>query len=190
MESNMDVKEFAIAGPKLLVPARHGDHRGYFSETFNRRRFADATGSDPDFVQDNHSLSADVGTLRGLHFQRHPSAQGKLVRVVRGAVLDVIVDIRTGSPTFGQHIKVELSADNGAQLWVPVGFAHGFCTLLPDTEFLYKVTNYYSPADDGGILWNDPDLGIDWPFGPDQVKLSAKDTQLPRLRDLPALFHW
>lgn len=184
----MQVQEFAIAGPRLLTPSRFGDHRGYFSETYNRRRFAQAVGVDVDFVQDNHSLSAEVGTLRGLHFQRHPSAQGKLVRVTRGAVLDVIVDLRYGSPTFGQHIKVELSAANGAQLWVPVGFAHGFCTLLPDTEFLYKVTNYYSPVDDGGVLWNDPDLGIDWPVTADNAQLSDKDRVLPRLCDLPTLF--
>ena len=184
----MKVTPTAIPDVLVIEPRVFGDARGFFFESFNRKAFHEATGLDMDFVQDNHSRSGK-GVLRGLHYQIQ-QPQGKLVRVVRGAVLDVIVDIRTGSPTFGQHLKVELSAENGAQFWVPVGFAHGFCTLQPDTEFLYKVTDYYSPADDGGILWNDPDLGIDWPFGPDQVKLSAKDTKLPRLRDLPALFHW
>lgn len=184
----MQITRFDIEGLALLKPARFGDHRGYFSETYSRRRFAELTGADVEFVQDNHSLSRDVGTLRGLHFQRPPTAQGKLVRVVRGAVLDVAVDLRHTSPTFGRHVAVELSADNGDQLWIPAGFAHAFCTLLPDTEFVYKVTDYYSPADDGGVIWNDPDLAIKWPFPADQLILSGKDTKLPRLADLPAIF--
>ncbi len=184
----MHVTRLAIEGLALLKPARFGDHRGFFSETYNRRRFAEATGVDVEFVQDNHSLSRDAGTLRGLHFQRPPSAQGKLVRVVRGAVLDVAVDLRHGSPTFGRHMAVELSADNGEQLWIPAGFAHAFCTLVPDTEFVYKVTDYYSPADDGGIIWNDPDLAIEWPFPADRLTLSDKDGKLPRLADLPPIF--
>lgn len=184
----MQVTRLAIEGLALLKPARFGDHRGFFSETYNRRRFAEAVGVDVEFVQDNHSLSRDAGTLRGLHFQRPPTAQGKLVRVVRGAVLDVAVDLRRASPTFGQHVAVELSAENGDQFWIPPGFAHAFCTLVPDTEFVYKVTNYYSPADDGGIIWNDPDLAITWPFPVDRLTLSDKDTKLPRLADLPAIF--
>lgn len=184
----MNVTRLAIEGLALLKPARFGDHRGYFSETYNRRRFAEAVGVDVEFVQDNHSLSRDAGTLRGLHFQRPPTAQGKLVRVVRGAVLDVAVDLRQASPTFGQHVAVELSAENGEQFWIPAGFAHAFCTLVPDTEFVYKVTDYYSPADDGGILWSDPDLAIQWPFPAEQLTLSDKDRKLPRLADLPALF--
>ncbi|MFV3075541.1 dTDP-4-dehydrorhamnose 3,5-epimerase [Niveispirillum fermenti] len=184
----MQVTRFDIQGPVLLTPARFGDHRGFFSETYSRRRFAEATGEDVEFVQDNHSLSRDAGTLRGLHFQRHPTAQGKLVRVVRGALLDVAVDLRHGSATFGRHVRAELTADNGAQLWVPVGFAHGFCTLVPDTEVVYKVTSYYSPADDGGVIWNDADIGIEWPFPADKLVLSDKDTRLPRLADLPPLF--
>lgn len=184
----MQVTRYDIDGLVLLKPARFGDHRGYFCETYSRRRFLEAVGMDVEFVQDNHSLSRDAGTLRGLHFQRPPTAQGKLVRVVRGAVLDVAVDLRHGSATFGRHIAVELTADGGEQFWIPPGFAHAFCTLVPDTEFVYKVTDYYSPADDGGIIWNDPDLGIEWPFPTDRLILSDKDTRLPRLSDLPPLF--
>lgn len=183
----MDVREFDIPGVKLVTPARFGDHRGFFSETWNDRLFRDEV-ADVTFVQDNHSLSGAKGTLRGLHFQKPPTAQGKLVRVVRGAVLDVAVDIRHGSPTFGKHVAVELSADNGAQLWIPEGFLHAFCTLTENVEFLYKVTDYYSPQDDGGVIWNDPDLGIEWPVGAEGPVLSGKDQALPRLRDLPAYF--
>ncbi len=183
----MDVHEFAIPGVKLVTPKRFGDHRGFFSETWNDRLFREQV-ADVTFVQDNHSLSAAKGTLRGLHFQKPPSAQGKLVRVTRGAVLDVAVDIRHGSPTFGKHVAVELSAENGAQLWVPEGFLHGFCTLTENVEFLYKVTGYYSPEDDGGVIWNDPDIGIEWPVDAGGPVLSGKDAELPRLRDLPVLF--
>jgi dTDP-4-dehydrorhamnose 3,5-epimerase len=184
----MLVETLRIEGPKLLTPRRFGDSRGYFCETYNRRAFQEAVGVDAGFVQDNHSLSALPGTLRGLHFQRRPMAQGKLVRVVAGAVLDVVVDLRHGSPTLGQWVSVELSAENGRQLWVPEGFAHGFCTLVADTQFVYKVTNYYSPQDDGGIAWNDPDLAIAWPFPAAALHLSDKDRRLPAYRDLPPLF--
>ncbi|WP_284542570.1 dTDP-4-dehydrorhamnose 3,5-epimerase, partial [Pleomorphomonas sp. T1.2MG-36] len=158
----MQFERSSLDGLFLVVPRRHGDARGYFVETFREDLFTAAVGS-VHFVQDNQSMSAEVGTVRGLHFQLNPRAQGKLVRCLVGAILDVAVDIRRGSPTYGQHVKVELSADNGQQLWVPPGFAHGFCTLEPNTVIAYKVTDYYSPEHDRGLRWNDPALGIDWP---------------------------
>ncbi len=179
----MQFSTFDIAGPVLLTPKRFGDTRGYFSETWNRRSFAEAIG-DVEFVQDNVSLSERRGTLRGLHWQHAPFAQGKLVRVQRGRVFDVAVDARPGSPTFGRHVAVELSAENWAQLWIPPGFLHGFCTLSDATEFVYKVTAFYSADHDGGVVWNDPDLGIAWPVPEDELTLSEKDRRLPRLRDL------
>jgi dTDP-4-dehydrorhamnose 3,5-epimerase len=145
-------------------------------------------GLDLDFVQDNHSRSAGRGTLRGLHFQSPPYAQSKLVRVLRGAILDVAVDIRHGSPSFGRHVTVELTADSWQQLLVPKGFAHGFVTLLPDTEVFYKVDAYYAAQHDMGVLWNDPDLAIAWPMRGDEVVLSDKDRAQPRFADLPAIF--
>lgn len=185
----MQVERLAIEDVLLLRPRRFGDARGYFAETFNAKTFTEKVGAF-DFVQDNEASSAAVGTLRGLHFQRPPTAQGKLVRVIKGAVLDVAVDVRRGSPTFGRHIAARLDAAEGAQLWVPPGFAHGYVTLEPDTIFVYKVTNYYSPADDGGILWNDPALGIDWPLPAGGPTLSDKDTKLPLLADLPPVFSY
>jgi len=179
--------QFALQGPRLLAPVRHGDARGFFSETWNRAAFA-AIGIDCDFVQDNHSLSRRKGTVRGLHFQTPPFAQAKLVRVTRGAVLDVAVDIRHGSPTFGQHVTVELSAENWRQLFVPEGFAHGFCTLQPDTEVLYKVSAPYAPDHDKGLLWNDPALAIDWRVSADDAVVSDKDRAHPLLADLEAVF--
>ncbi|MBN8911426.1 MAG: dTDP-4-dehydrorhamnose 3,5-epimerase [Rhizobiales bacterium] len=173
---------------KLISPQKFGDHRGFFSETYSKRGLAEA-GIALDFVQDNHSLSAAKGTMRGLHFQTPPFAQDKLVRVTRGAILDVAVDIRRGSPTYGQHVSVELSADNWHQLLVPIGFAHGFMTLEPDTEVLYKVTNVYAPECDRGLLWNDPDLGIAWPTAATDAVLSDKDRKHPRLRDLTDAFY-
>lgn len=176
-----------IPAVKIVEPKRFGDNRGYFVETWNKRRFA-KHGLDLDFVQDNESLSAQVGTVRGLHFQKHPNAQDKLVRVLRGRVLDVAVDLRKSSPSFGHHVGVELSAENGRQLLVPIGFAHGFCTLEPDTIIAYKVTGFYSGADDLGVAWDDPDLAISWPIAPAQAALSDKDTRQQKFRDLPTYF--
>ncbi|SRR5690606_2124409 len=183
----MDVRPLAIPEVLLITPKRFGDDRGFFSETYNRAALA-AHGVTLDFVQDNHSLSAAPATIRGLHFQVPPFAQAKLVRVSRGAVLDVAVDIRRGSPTFGRHVSAVLSAENWSQLLVPVGFAHGFCTLEPDTEVLYKVTAPYSAEHDKGLIWNDPALGIDWPLDGREPTLSDKDRRWPALADLPVYF--
>lgn len=177
----LEVEPLAIDGVLLVTPRRFGDDRGFFSEVYNRRAFAAATGIDPDFVQDNHSRSRDPGTVRGLHFQRPPHAQGKLVRVGRGRIFDVAVDLRPGSPTYARHVAVELAADDGRQLWIPPGFAHGFMTLEPATDVLYKVTAFYAPESEGGIQWRDPTLTIPWPRGPDEVVLSEKDAQHPYL---------
>lgn len=181
----MQVTPTAIPDVKLIRPKKHGDARGFFSETFNRRDFAQA-GAELDFVQDNLSLSAQRGTVRGLHFQTPPFVQAKLIRVVRGAILDVAVDLRASSPTFGRHVSAVLSAENWEQLLVPEGFAHGFCTLEPDTEVFYKVTAYYAPECDAGILWDDSDLGIEWPVTRAQAVLSDKDRRLPRLAEVRA----
>lgn len=178
-----------LPGLMLVEPARHGDARGFFSETYNRRRLAEA-GFDGEFVQDNHSLSAEAGVVRGLHFQSPPHAQDKLVRVVRGAILDVAVDIRMGSPTFGDHAAVEISAENWRQLLVPKGFAHGLVTLVPGTEVIYKVTDHYAPDHDHGILWSDPALGIDWGIAPEAAVLSDKDRAQPRLAEVESPFSW
>lgn len=183
----MKVERLAIPDVLLIEPKRFGDARGFFSEVWSRRTLAEQ-GLDVPFVQDNHSLSTEVGVVRGLHFQKPPAAQGKLVRVVRGAILDVAVDIREGSATYGRHVAVELSAENWRQLWVPRGFAHGFCTLQPDTEVLYKVDAYYDRDADAGIAWDDPALGIDWPVARDAAILSDKDRAAPRLATIPAPF--
>jgi len=183
----MDIKPLAIPDVLLVIPPRFGDGRGFFSETYNRRRFA-AAGIDLEFVQDNHSLSSQVGTVRGLHFQIAPHPQAKLVRVVRGAVLDVAVDLRRGSPPHGRPVAARLSADGGEQLFIPAGFAHGFCTLEPNAEIIYKVSDYYDPDSDRGLAWDDPDLEIAWPVAPEQATLSDKDRRQPRLADLPAYF--
>ena len=183
----MEVTATAIPDVKIVKPKRFGDHRGFFSETFSTRSFAEA-GLPSLFVQDNHSLSRPKGTVRGLHFQLAPFAQDKLVRVVRGAILDVAVDLRRDSPSFGRWVGAVLSAENGEQLLIPIGFAHAFCTLEADTEVLYKVTNFYSPQHDRGLLWNDPDLAIDWPLAEGDAVLSDKDRVHPRLRDLPPCF--
>ncbi|MEX2671531.1 MAG: dTDP-4-dehydrorhamnose 3,5-epimerase [Phycisphaeraceae bacterium] len=183
----MQVVETEIPDVKLITPKKFGDHRGFFSETYNSKALAEA-GVDLDFVQDNHSLSAEKGVIRGLHFQIPPFAQDKLVRVIRGAILDVAVDIRQSSPTFGKHVTAELTADNWTQILVPKGFAHGFITLAPDTEVIYKVTNYYAPDHDRGLLWNDPELAIDWPLNGDKAILSDKDLRQPRFAELTELF--
>ena len=180
-------EELPLAGAFVITPKRFEDGRGFFSETYSQRDF-DRILPDTAFVQDNHSLSRDAGVLRGLHFQKPPFEQGKLVRVTAGKVLDVIVDIRAGSPTFAQHISVELSAENGKQLWVPPGFAHAFITLEPNTEFLYKVTSFYAPEHDAGIAYNDPELDIQWPFDAGDIILSDKDRALPFLRDIETPF--
>lgn len=183
----LSVEPTAIPDVKIITPKKFGDHRGFFSETWNRAAFAEA-GLHLDFVQDNQSLSATVGTLRGLHFQSAPFAQDKLVRVTKGSILDVAVDLRASSPTFGRHVKEVLSAKNWKQLLVPIGFAHGFVTLEPDTEVLYKVTAPYGPANDHGVAFDDPALGIDWRLPHDQLVLSDKDRKHPRLADLPRYF--
>lgn len=185
----MEIEELPLKGAFVLTPKRFGDERGFFSETFNQAAF-DEVAPGISFVQDNHSLSRDVGVLRGLHFQLPPHAQGKLVRVPRGRVLDVIVDIRNGSPTYGQHVGVELSADNWKQMWVPAGFAHAFCTLEPDTEFVYKVTDLYAPQSDSGLAFDDPDLAIAWPFAPEKLTLSDKDRVQQRFRDFQSPFEY
>lgn len=181
----MKITDTKIDKIKILSPKIHGDHRGFFSEIF-RSDWVPGV----EFVQENLSLSADVGTVRGLHYQEPPDAQDKLVMVVQGAILDIAVDIRYGSPTFGQSVAVELRAEDLNQLLVPVGFAHGFCTLQPNTMVLYKVSAPYSPACDRGILWNDPDLGIEWPVAPDAATLSDKDRRQPRLKDVEPVFRF
>lgn len=169
----------------IVRPPRFGDDRGFFSEVFRDTWFDGLA-----FVQDNHSLSGPSGTVRGLHFQVPPGAQDKLVRVARGAVYDVAVDIRHGSPTYGRYVGLTLSADNWEQVLVPKGFAHGFCTLEPNTEVLYKVTGYYSPEHDRGVRWNDPAIGIGWPVQPGEATLSDKDLSMPLLADLPVYFDY
>ena len=166
-------------------PRRIKDHRGFFCESFSRRRYEEL-GITSEFVQDNHSMSRVIGTLRGLHFQAPPAAQGKLVRCGRGAIFDVAVDIRRGSPTYGKWEGYELTADNGHQLYIPVGFAHGFVTLEPNTIFCYKCTDIYSPEHERSLLWNDPALGIHW--GVPNPLLSSKDAQAPLLVDFDSPF--
>lgn len=183
----MQVTTLGIADVKVVVPERFGDSRGSFSETYNKSVLASA-GIDSEFVQDNHSFSIEPGTVRGLHFQTPPFAQDKLVRVVRGAAFDVAVDLRRGSPTYGRHVSVILSAEEWNQIFVPKGFAHGFCTLEPNTEVVYKVSAYYVRVHDKGLLWNDPDLGIRWPVAEGSAILSDKDRRLPRLGELPEIF--
>jgi len=186
----MEVQSFDIQGLKLFVPRHIGDERGYFAETFRADIFASHCG-DFTFVQDNESLSVKQGTVRGLHFQSDPHAQGKLVRCTAGALLDVAVDIRRGSPTFGKWVSETLTPDNGKQLWVPPGFAHGFCTLEPDTVIAYKVTgSYYSAECDKGLSWDDSAIGIVWPDIADRATLSPKDQRQPVLADLPEYFAW
>ena len=172
--------------PALIKPHRHSDQRGFFAETYSRKKYIDLD-INVEFVQDNHSLSRQQGTLRGLHFQAPPNAQAKLVRCGRGAIFDVAVDIRRGSSTYGKWEGFILSADNGYQLFVPVGFAHGFVTLEPDSEIVYKCSDYYAPKTEGSILWSDPDIGIDWPFI-DEPILSAKDSVAPILADFESPF--
>ena len=179
----MQFETFALSGPALITPARIGDARGYFMEAFKDNWFREHIAG-VTFVQDNQSLSAQTGTIRGLHYQTAPFEQGKLVRCLKGAIFDVAVDIRPGSATFGQWIGAELSADNARQLWVPAGFAHGFCTLVPDTEVFYKVTNPYSREHDCGLAFDDPVIGIVWPVDLVAAVLSDKDRRQPKLDSL------
>ena len=183
----MQVEETAIPAVKIVTPKKHGDARGFFSETYNRQTWEKA-GLRFTFVQDNHSFSAAEGTLRGLHFQSAPVAQDKLIRAIRGRILDVAVDIRRSSPTFGKYVAVELSAENWRQLLIPIGFAHGFVTLDPDVEVVYKTTAPYSAAHDRGIAWDDPAIAIDWPLPASGPSLSDKDRRWPRLKDAPEVF--
>lgn len=177
------ITPLAIPDVLLITPKRHGDSRGWFAETYNRKILADA-GVDTEFVQDNQAFSARRGTVRGLHFQTAPHAQAKLVRVLRGAIYDVAVDIRQGSETFGRWVGAKLTAEGGEQLLVPRGFAHGYCTLTDDAELFYKVDGYYAPQAEGGVNWQDPALGIDWPITADEATLNARDAALPNLADL------
>lgn len=178
-----------LEGVVLVHPRRLVDERGFFSEVFNKEAMSEVGISD-HFVQDNHSLSRHAGTIRGLHFQIPPRPTAKLVRVVTGAVFDVVVDLRQGSPTFGHHVSAELSAENWVQIYVPIGFAHGFCTIAPDTEVVYKVTDYWSPEVDRGVAWDDPELGIEWPVSTKSAILSDKDRGQPSLSELPTHFEW
>lgn len=184
----VDVRPLGLDGVCEIVPRRHGDDRGFFSETYNAARLAEA-GISLTFVQDNHSYSAAAGVLRGLHYQLPPRAQAKLVRVARGAVFDVAVDIRKGSPTFGRWVGVALSAQAWNQILVPAGFAHGFLTLEPDTEVIYKVTDYYAPDCDRSICYDDAAIGIDWPLDGLKVQLSDKDARAPKLADADIFDH-
>ena len=174
----MHVQQLAVPEVKVLTPRKHGDGRGFFSEVYSARTLAQF-GIDTDFVQDNHSVSAHEATVRGLHFQTPPHAQVKLVRVVRGSAFDVAVDLRRSSPTYGRYVSAVLSAEAWNQVLVPAGFAHGFMTLEPDTEVVYKVSAYHAPDHDRGLLWNDPRLGIGWPFPENEAVLSDKDRRLP-----------
>lgn len=183
----MDVEPLSISDILLLRPKKHGDARGFFSETFNAERFA-AAGAPTAWVQDNHSYSAESGVVRGLHFQAPPKAQAKIVRVLKGAIYDVAVDIRRGSPTYGRWVGAELSAENWTQIYVPRGMLHGFCTLTPDVEVLYKVDAPYAPELEGAVRWDDPDLAIDWPIRAEEARLSAKDAAAPAFRDFDSPF--
>jgi dTDP-4-dehydrorhamnose 3,5-epimerase len=180
---NFEAHALGIPGPLLIVPRVFRDGRGFFLETWSERDFV-ALGVGGRFVQDNHSFSAAAGTVRGMHYQLPPRAQAKLVRVLRGAVLDVVVDLRRGSPTYGSHAAAELSTADARQVYVPAGFAHGFCTLEADTEVAYKVSDYYDPGLERGIAWDDPDLALPWPVPAERAVLSDKDRRLPRLRDM------
>ncbi len=186
-EHGMQIEQTNLPGVVILTPARHGDTRGFFSESWNRRRMQEA-GITIDFVQDNHSLSEQVGTVRGLHFQSPPHAQAKLVRCGRGALYDVAVDIRRGSPTYGQWVGVDLSFENGRQLLIPEGFLHGFVTRAPMTEIIYKCSDYYAPECDGAVRFDDPEIDIDWGIDPAAAVLSGKDAKAPLLREFVSPF--
>ncbi len=183
----MEIRQLDIPGPVVVIPKKFSDPRGFLSETFIEDWFCE-TVDRSRFVQENHTYSAQAGTIRGIHFQIPPHAQGKLVRVTRGAVFDVAVDLRKGSPTFGRHVGVELSADNWQQLWIPAGFGHAFCTLEPHTEVLYKMTARYVPASERGIRFDDPALEIEWPLRGCDAVVSDRDRQHAAFKDSPAYF--
>jgi dTDP-4-dehydrorhamnose 3,5-epimerase len=183
----MQVIETDIQGPRILLPDKIGDQRGFFSEVYSRKMLVNA-GINIDFIQDNHSLSVQKNVVRGMHYQIPPMAQDKLVRVVRGSILDIVVDVRKNSPTFGKHVAVVLSAENWKQIFVPVGFGHGFITLEPNTEVLYKVSREYSPVNERAFRWNDPALKIDWGVDESKVILSPRDRTHPMFGDLKDLF--
>ncbi|MBM6582756.1 dTDP-4-dehydrorhamnose 3,5-epimerase [Microvirga sp. BT689] len=184
---NLIVRQTDIPEVICLTPRRFGDARGWFSETYSTRAFSDVLG-DVTFIQDNQAFSAQKGTLRGLHFQRPPEAQAKLIRVLRGSIFDVAVDLRIGSPTYGHWVGETLTAEGGEQLFVPHGFAHGYCTLEPNTEVAYKVDGFYAPECDAGLAWNDPMIGITWPVEPEEAILSDKDKRLPSFADFVSPF--
>lgn len=183
----MEFRTFGIDGPLEILPNKIEDHRGYFSEVFRMEDFAKRAGM-VEFVQDNESLSVRSGTVRGIHFQCEPAAQGKLVRCLAGSVLDVAVDLRQDSPTYGRWISVKLTPESANQLWIPVGFGHAFCTLEQNSVISYRVTSYYSPEHDKGVAWDDPEIAIDWPAIADRETLSAKDRSQPRLAELHPYF--
>ena len=185
----MIIEPTEIFDVKIITPEKYGDHRGFFSETYNSEKLNDG-GIKLNFCQDNHSFSQQIGTLRGLHFQTAPFAQDKLVRVSRGAIYDVAVDIRTGSPTYGKWVGRVISAQLWNQILVPKGFAHGFCTIEPDTEVQYKVSAPYSLENEAGLAWDDPTLAIDWPMGDDKPTLSDKDKNYPNFQELPNYFNY
>jgi len=183
----MEFRNFEIEGPLEIIPRKIEDERGYFSEIFRLNSFL-AQAGDVEFVQDNQSLSLRAGTLRGIHFQSPPAAQGKLVRCLAGRLVDIAVDLRVDSPTHGCWISSVLSTAQNNQLWIPAGFGHAFCTLEPNTVISYRVTSYYSPENDKGVAWDDPDIAIEWPDIADPDTLSAKDREQPKLADLPSYF--
>ncbi|CCB65040.1 dTDP-4-dehydrorhamnose 3,5-epimerase [Hyphomicrobium sp. MC1] len=183
----LEVVELSIPGVALIRPGRFNDARGFFVEVYNSKALRDV-GIDDVFLQDNMSLSLKAGTVRGLHFQRPPHTQAKLVRVSKGRIFDVAVDLRPGSATYGQHVSAELSAENGHQVYIPNGFAHGFCTLETNTEVVYKVSSHYAPGAEGGILWSDPELDIAWPVTTTEAFLSDKDARLPLFNDVSGEF--
>jgi dTDP-4-dehydrorhamnose 3,5-epimerase len=183
----MQFRSFELEGPLEVQPAKIEDQRGYFSEIFRSDKFREQAGA-VDFVQDNQSANVRLGTIRGIHFQTHPFAQGKLVRCIAGSVFDVAVDLRMGSPTFGRWVAVTLTSELNNQLWVPVGFGHAYCTLEPNSVLAYRVTNYYDAESDKGVVWDDDRIGIEWPAVADPTTLSSKDLQQPRLAELPAYF--
>lgn len=185
--ARMDIRTLQIPGPLVIVPRKFSDARGFLSETYSDATFG-AKVAPVRFVQENHTYTEHAGTIRGIHFQVPPHAQAKLVRVVRGAIFDIAVDLRAGSPNFGRHTVVELSAASWDQIWIPEGFGHGLCTLEPHTEIIYKMTAPYRPDSERGIAWDDPDLAIAWPLGQRQPVLSERDRAHPRLAESPAYF--